>query len=311
MVGCNRGHRPSKAEVKFAGISTQGGHKRVLRRLAFAAFAAFAAEAGVPAAASATPMEDQNYTIDFDLVKVTARNGPNGSTILSATAIGNGPFETENGPRPIDFDSIDAEGNETNLNGITTGQIVANYLSPRYFGSDAAPNGSIILNITNFQFTSGSNFTQIPGVSIGGFQIWVAQPTLDSITAADGGNAFGSTSISNDQKTVLFSGGDIPNILYPAPGETGDFLWSAITPATPQPPSSDVYYTTPTIPPDPSGEFASLRLIGEAIAVPEPPSILVLLAGLLSVAFAVSRRSSASGSRRLSFGNTANAKSDA
>jgi hypothetical protein len=290
MIGRNRGHWTPNAEVTFPDIFTYHRRKRVLQQLAFVAFAAFIAEAGMPAAASAVPIEGQNYTIDFDLVKVMARDGPNGSKILSASALGAGPFETENGAGPIDFDSIDTQGNETNLNGITTGQIVANYLSPRYFGSDAAPNGSILLNITNFKFTSGSSFIQIPGVSIGGFQVWVAQPTVDNITAADGGNAFSSTSISSDQKTVLFAGGDIPNMLYPAAGGTGEFLWSAITPETPQPPTSDVYFTTPTIPPDPSGEFASLRLIGVAVAVPEPPSILVLLAGLLGVVFALSRR---------------------
>ena len=293
MIERNRERRPPKAGVTLADSSRQPGHKRVLRRVAFATVAAFAAGAGEPAAASAAPIEDANYTFDFDLVKVTARAGPAGSTILSATALGNGPFATVNGLGPVDFDSFDSQGNETNLDGITTGQIVANFLSPRYFGSDAAPNGSIIQNLTQFQFASDGTVEPGPGVDIGGFQISLAQPTIDNIAAADGGNAFNSVSFSSDKKSVTFSGGDIADILYPVPGETGEFLWSAIT-AAPQPPSSlDVYFTTPTIPPDPNGEFADVRLIGVAIAaVPEPPGVFSLLAGLsgLALTLALSRR---------------------
>ena len=291
MIGSNRGYGPPKAAVTIALISTYLGHKSVLRGVVFAAFAAFAAETAVPAAVSAAPIADTNFTIDFDLVKVTSRNGPGGSTILSATALGNGPFATANGLGPIDFDSLDSQGNETHLGGIDTGLFVANYLSPRYFGSDAAPNGAIIENLTSFQFTSGGNVDQVPGVNIGGFQIWLAQPTIDNIAVADGGNAFNSVSFSGDKKSVIFSGGDIRNIFFPAPGETGDFLWSAIT-AAPQPPFPDVFFATPTIPPDPNGEFADLRLIGVAIAVPEPPTVLILLVGLSGLAFILSRRRS-------------------
>jgi hypothetical protein len=295
MIECNRGHRPHEAAVTFADSSTQRGHRRIFRRVAFAGVAAFAAGAGVSAAASAAPISTTNFTIDFDLVKVTARAGPAGSTILSATALGNGPFATVNGLGPVDFDSFDSQGNETNLDGITTGQIVANFLSPRYFGSDAAPNGSIILNLTQFQFASDGTVEPGPGVDIGGFQISLTQPTIDNIVAADGGNAFSSVSFSSDKKNVTFSGGDIPDILYPAPGGAGDFLWSAITAAAQPPASLDVYFTTPTIPPDPNGEFADVRLIGAALAVPEPPSILVLLAGLLGVRFALRCRGDAVG----------------
>ncbi len=287
MIRCNRCHLPVDAALTPAPASTHRGSANLVRRLAFAAAAALAAEAGMHAPASAQPID---FTVDFDLVSVSAASGPNGTLLLYATGIGSGPFETVNGTGPVLFDSIDSQGNETNLNGITTGQIVANYLQPRYFGSDATSNGSIIENLTNFKFIGGANYTQVPGVTIGGFQISVAQPATDSIVSANGGNAFTSASISSNGETVTFSGGDIANLTYPLPGDTGDFLWSAINPQAPQPPSSDVYYTSPTIPPDPNGEFAALRLVGEAIPTPEPPGALVLLVGLSGLTLALSRR---------------------
>jgi hypothetical protein len=285
MIGCNRRHLPLDPALIFA--PTRRSSRNLLQRFAVAAAAALAAGAGMQVPASAQPID---FTVDFDLVNVSAANGPNGSLLLYATGIGSGPFEAVNGTGPVLFDSIDSQGNETNLNGITTGQIVANYLQPRYFGSDASSNGSIIENLTNFKFIGGANYIQVPGATIGGFQVSVAQPATDSIVSADGGNAFTSTSISSNGKTVTFSGGNIANLFYPLPGDTGDFLWSAITPQAPQPPSSDVYYTSPTIPPDPNGEFANMRLVGQAIATPEPPGALVLLVGLSGLSLVLSRR---------------------
>jgi hypothetical protein len=289
MIRRNRGyHLPTTPPANVLIFAHSVGH-RVLLRLAFASLTAFAVESGMPLPASAVPIEPVNYMIDFDLVKVTARTGSDGSTILSASALGNGPFATLNGFSPVDFDSFDSQGNETNLNGLSTGQIFANYLSPRYFGSDAEPKGAILLNLTNFNFTSASDVEQVAGVSIGGFQIWVAQPAFDNIGAVDGGNAFSLVSVAGDQKSVLFAGANIANTLFPAPGETEEMLWSAFTGA-PQPPSADVFFVTPMIPPDPNGEFADMRLVGAAVATPEPSSILVLLAGLTGFAAILWRR---------------------
>ncbi|MBV8588748.1 MAG: hypothetical protein JO212_01545, partial [Acetobacteraceae bacterium] len=165
--------------------------KLVTRSLVLASALAILTAGGPAFSAQAAPIA---FTVDFDLVNVT--NDGNG--VYSASSIGPGPFQAQNGAGPVDFSASDF------------GQIVANYLSPRYFGSDAGPHGSLLANLTNFEW-NGRGFVQVPGVSIGGFTVEVAQPAADSIVAANGGRAFPNFSISSDGKTVTFSGGVMQN----------------------------------------------------------------------------------------------------
>lgn len=261
--------RPHGASM-FEPKPANSDRKPLYKALALAFGLSILPAGGIASSAFAAPIA---FTVNFDLVKVTNEAG-----VFSATGVGPGPFETQNGVGPVDFAVSDF------------GQIVSNYLSPRYFGSDAAPKGSLLLNLTNFKW-NGSGFVPVTGVTIGGFVVEVARPMTDSILSADGGLAFPHFSISSDAKAVTFSGGDIPNAPPPKPGQTEELVWSSITPKAPQPPSSNVYLTNPTIPPDPNGEFANIRLVGEAVAMPEAPAVLIFLPGLLCLLFVRAGRS--------------------
>ncbi len=236
----------------------------------------------------------ESVKIQFDLVKVTARAGAGadaGFNIYSAMPVGDGPYKTMDGNAAIDFFKQKPNGDiPTFLDGFTGAGIFANQFDSRYFGSVAAPKGSILRNFTDTKFTPqvappGYKTEMVAGKSIGGFEIKVAQPTQDNIDAANGGNAFPNTVIAGDKKSVTFSGGDIPVSNFPTVGNSGNFLWSFISPAGDQPKFPQVMFTNPVIPPDPAGEFKNIKYVGNAVAVvPEPEMWLLMLSGLGIVA---------------------------
>lgn len=236
----------------------------------------------------------ESVKIQFDLVKVTARAGAGadaGFNLYSATPVGDGPYKTMDGDAAIDFFKQKPNGDmPTFLNGFTGAGVFANQFDSRYFGSVAAPKGSVLRNFTDTKFTPqvaapGYKTEMVAGKSIGGFEIKVAQPTQDSIDTASGGNAFPNTAIAADKKSVTFSGGDILVGNFPTAGNSGNFLWSFISPAGDQPKFPQVMFTTPVIPPDPAGEFKNIKYVGNAVAVvPEPGMWLLMLSGLTVVA---------------------------
>src|SRR5262245_47939273 len=194
-------------------------------------------------------------TIEFDLVKVSAKKDNNGDTILSAMAIGDGPFKDLHGAGSKDFLKLKADGTREQLNGFTSGGIVANHFEDRYFGSVAAPSGSILQNLSHVMVNPDLTSKEVPGTGITGFELKLAQPDQDDIAVAKGGNAFPSVSIAADKNSVTFSNGGIPNMPFPSDGGSGLFLWSLITPEGPQPKFPQVLFTKADIPPDPAGDF--------------------------------------------------------
>lgn len=220
-------------------------------------------------------------TIQFDLVKVTARAGAGadaGFTIYSAESIGSGPYLTKNGCCAIDFFKQSADA-RMSLNGFATGGIVANQFDFRYFGSVAAASGSVLRNLSNLRIKPDGSSENVAGRTIGDFEIKLAQPTQDSIQTAEGGNAFSMVTVAADKKSVVFEKGNIPVGDFPAAGNMGAFLWSFISPEGEQPKFPDVFFTDPIIPPDPTGAFKNIKYVGRASeAAPEPSNWV--LAGL-------------------------------
>lgn len=234
-------------------------------------------------------------TILFDLVKVTTAAGAGadaGFNLYSVKPIGDGPYKTKDGAAELVFFKQKPNGDmRTFLNGFTGAGIFANQFDLRYFGSVSAPKGSILRNFTNVKFIPkadppGFDTQAVAGKAISGFKIKVAQPTQDNIATADGGNAFPTVAPADDKagnktrREVTFSGGNIPVGDFPTVGNSGNFLWSFISPTGDQPKFPQVMFTDPTIPPDPAGEFKNIKFVGMATAVPEPSTLVLMVGGL-------------------------------
>lgn len=244
-----------------------------------------------------------SVTIQFDLVKVTTKAGAGadaGFNLYSVMPIGNDankPYQMKNGAAEINFFKQKPDGSMPMfLNGFTGAGVFANQFDLRYFGSVAAPKGSILRNFTNTKFIPkagppGFDTQAVAGKSIGGFEIMVAQPTQDDIDTANGGNAFPNAPIAANKKSVTFSGGDIPVGDFPAVGAMGNFLWSFISPGGDQPKFPQVMFTNPVIPPDPTGDFKNIKYVGKATAaVPVPPTFALMAVGLAGIGLVVRRR---------------------
>jgi hypothetical protein len=230
-----------------------------------------------------------SVTILFDLVKVTTTfDSATGFNLYTASPVGKGPYETKDGDTPIKFFQQKPNGAMPMfLNGFTGAGIVANQFDFRYFGSVAASKGSILRNFTNIEYEPqaappGYSVKMVTGHAIAGFVIKLAQPTQDDVDAADGGNAF-KAKIAADKKSVTFSDGNIPVANFPAVGSSADYLWSFISPVGDQPKFPAVMFTTPTIPPDPTGEFKNVKYVGMAVATPEPSSLALMVIGLAGI----------------------------
>lgn len=230
-----------------------------------------------------------DITIMFDKVKVTAAVGMGanaGYTVYSVQAIDDGPFKTRNGGGPFEFLRMNDTGRDY-LNGYTGATIVANQFDWRYFGSVAATKGSIFTNGTNALFKPmadppGFKIETVVGKDIGGFEVKLAQPDKDTIKVAEGGNAFKVT-IADDKKSATFKDGLLKVAGLPVSGGMGEYLWSFITEA-PQPKFPQVMFTEGAVPPDPAGDFKTMRYVGRAVAVvPEPSVVWLSGAGLILV----------------------------
>lgn len=239
-----------------------------------------------------------DITIKFDKVKVTAAAGTGAAkdfTIYSAEALADGPFKTTNGAGPLPFLAI-GPGGRTYAPGFTGATIFANQWEFRYFGSVEAPKGSILVNGTDSLFNStpdtvGYKIDKVDPKDVGGFEIKLAQPDKDDIKVAEGGNAFKTVKIADDKNSVSFSEGLIKPIAFPAVGASGEFLWSVMTTGD-QPKFPQVMFTDPKIPPDPAGEFKTLRYVGKAVpvpGVPEPGTWSLSAAGLLIMSMRMRR----------------------
>jgi hypothetical protein len=231
-----------------------------------------------------------SVTIQFDLVKVTTSMA-GGFLVYTASPVGDGPYKTKDGADPLEFFKQKPDGSDAMfLNGFTGASIVNNALEFRYFGSVAAAKGSILRNATNRKIVSsteapGFKVDTVPGSTITGFVIKLAQPTKYDIDSADGGNAFKKPDIAANKSMVTFSGGSLPVANFPALGDSADYLWSFITPVGPQPKFPAGLFTDPIIPPDPVGDFKDLLYVGKATTTaPEPSTLALMTIGIAGIA---------------------------
>jgi len=197
-------------------------------------------------------------TIEFDLVTVNTNAAGN---VRTAEPKGKGPYQTKNGMAAKEFWKLGMGF----VNNFTSGPLLANDFTRRYFGSVAAASGSILINRTNFAFdATGAAVAPAPkGKDITEINIELAKPNDYEITRADGGQAF-TCVIAPNKDSAKCTGGKIPfvNGEFPAAGKSGDFLWSIISPEGPQPKFPNWIGVPPKIPPE--GDFKSVIYIGQS-----------------------------------------------